>query len=183
MVKISCRVLPFELQDSPVVGGVFMSGTDFGTQVSTFCSVETYRRLWMPYYKRVNDWIHKNTNWKTFKHCCGSIRSLIPSLIESGFDILNPVQISAEGMDAKRLKSEFGKDIVFWGGGIDTQHTLPFGTPEEVYHEVLQNIEIFADGGGYVFNPVHNVQSNVPLENILAMFKALNEVRDIHSTF
>lgn len=161
---------------------VFLSGTDFGTQTGLFSSVETYRDLFKPYQKALNDKIHELTNWKTFIHSCGAIYDLIPDLIEAGFDILNPVQISAEGMDAKRLKSEFGKDIVFWGGGIDTQHTLPFGTPEEVYQEVIRNVEIFADGGGYVFNSVHNVQSNVPLENILAMFRALNEVRDIDMT-
>ena len=159
---------------------VFLSGTDFGTQTGLFSSLESYRSLFKPYQKALNDKIHELTSWKTFIHSCGAIYELVPDLIDAGFDILNPVQISAEGMDAKRLKSEFGKDIVFWGGGIDTQHTLPFGTPDEVYREVINNIEIFADGGGYVFNSVHNVQSNVPLENILAMFKALNEVRGIN---
>lgn len=162
---------------------VFLSGTDFGTQTGLFSSVESYRNLFKPYQKALNDKIHELTNWKTFIHSCGAIYELIPDLIDAGFDILNPVQISAEGMDAKKLKSEFGKEIVFWGGGIDTQHTLPFGTPGEVYNEVRKNIETFADGGGYVFNSVHNVQSNVPLENILAMFKALNDVRGISKDF
>lgn len=162
---------------------VFLSGTDFGTQTGLFNSVESYRDLFKPYQKALNDKIHEITNWKTFIHSCGAIYELIPDFIEAGFDILNPVQISAEGMDARRLKSDFGKDIVFWGGGIDTQHTLPFGTPDEVYKEVRKNIEIFADGGGYVFNSVHNVQSNVPLENILAMFNALNDVRGINKNY
>jgi uroporphyrinogen-III decarboxylase len=162
---------------------VFLSGTDFGTQTGLFNSVESYRDLFKPYQKALNDKIHELTNWKTFIHSCGAIYELIPDLIDAGFDILNPVQISADGMDAKKLKSEFGKEIVFWGGGIDTQHTLPFGTPEEVYREVRENIEIFSDGGGYVFNSVHNVQSNVPVNNILAMFNALNDVRGIDKNY
>ena len=92
---------------------------------------------------------------------------LIPDFIEAGFDILNPVQCSAQGMDPKTLKTEFGRDVVFWGGGVDTQNTLPFGTPEQIYREVSERIEIFADGGGFVFNSIHNVQSNVPTENLL----------------
>jgi uroporphyrinogen-III decarboxylase len=164
---------------APVIGNtidvVFICGTDFGTQTSTFCSVETYRDLWMPYYKRINDWIHENTGWKTFKHCCGSIKSLIPSFIDSGFDILNPVQISAANMDAKELKNEFGSQIVFWGGGADTQKTLPFGKPEDVRKEVLERCEIFGQGGGFVFSSIHNVQANTPVENIVAMFEAVKE--------
>jgi hypothetical protein len=162
---------------------VFVSGTDFGTQHSLFSSPETYRDLYKPYQKAVNEQIHKLTNWKVFIHTCGAVYDLIPDLIEAGFDILNPVQISASGMDPMRLKKEFGKDIVFWGGGVDTQKTLPFGTPDEVYHEVRKNIDIFAPGGGYVFNAVHNIQSNVPVENILALFRALNDARGIPATF
>ncbi len=154
---------------------IFICGTDFGTQTSTFCSTETFRNLWMPYYKRINDWIHKNTNWKTFKHCCGSVKSFIPSFIDSGFDILNPVQISAANMDAKELKSEFGDHIVFWGGGVDTQKTLPFGTPDDVRREVLERCEIFSPGGGFIFSSIHNIQANTPVENIVAMFDALKE--------
>ncbi|MBN2520374.1 MAG: methyltransferase, partial [Bacteroidales bacterium] len=162
---------------------VFLSGTDFGTQNGLFSSIESYRNLFKPYQKALNDKIHQLTNWKTFIHSCGAIYELIPDLIDAGFDVLNPVQISATGMDPKKLKNEFGKDIVFWGGGINTQHTLPFGTPEDVYKEVIRNVEIFNDGGGYIFNPVHNVQSNVPVENIIAMFNALNDVRGITKHF
>jgi len=129
----------------------------------------------MPYYKRINDWIHRHTAWKSFKHSCGAVYALIPSFIESGFDILNPVQVSAKGMDARRLKQEFGRDIVFWGGGVDTQKTLAFGTPEAVRAEVLERREIFGRDGGFVFNAVHNIQANVPIANIVAMFEALNE--------
>jgi uroporphyrinogen-III decarboxylase len=154
---------------------VFVSGTDFGTQTSQFCSVQTYRELYQPFHKAVNDQIHKLTKWKTFIHSCGAVRPFIPEFIEAGFDILNPVQCSARGMDPRTLKREFGKDIVFWGGGVDTQKTLPFGKPEEVYREVRERIDIFGEGGGYVFNSTHNVQSNVPTENILAMFRAIKD--------
>jgi uroporphyrinogen-III decarboxylase len=159
------------------VHAVFICGTDFGTQWSTFCSTETYRSLYHPYYKRVNDWIHIHTSWKTFKHSCGSVVSLIPSFIESGFDILNPVQCSAAGMDPVELKKEFGSEIVFWGGGVDTQKTLMFGTPGEVKEEVKKRCDIFGKDGGFVFNAVHNIQGNVPVPNVIAMFEALKEVR------
>lgn len=154
---------------------VFICGTDFGTQHSTFCSVDTYRSVWMPYYKRVNDWIHQNTSWKTFKHSCGAVATLIDSFIESGFDILNPVQVAASGMEPMHLKSSFGQDITFWGGGIDTQTTLMFKSPEEVRAQVLKHCEIFGKDGGFVFNTVHNIQGNVPVVNVVAMIRALHE--------
>ena len=157
------------------VQAVFLCGTDFGTQRSTFCSVAAFRELYMPYYKRLNDWVHRHTAWKTFKHSCGAVRTLIPSFIECGFDILNPVQTSAAGMDAAALKADFGGELVFWGGGVDTQGTLAFGTPEDVRTEVLRRCEIFGRGGGFVFNAVHNIQANVPVANIAAMFAALDE--------
>lgn len=160
-----------------LVNAVFICGTDFGTQWSTFCSVDTYNSLYHPYYKRINDWIHSHTTWKTFKHSCGSVISLIPSFIESGFDILNPVQCSAAGMNPVDLKKEFGSEIVFWGGGVDTQKTLMFGTPAQVRDEVRQRCEIFGKDGGFVFNAVHNIQCNVPVKNVVAMFEALREVR------
>ncbi|QBG49140.1 methyltransferase [Verrucomicrobia bacterium S94] len=158
---------------------VFTCGTDFGTQTSQFCSADTYEELWAPYYRRMNDWIHENTSWKTFKHCCGAVYPLIAHFVDSGFDILNPVQCSAADMDPQRLKDEFGDRIVFWGGGVDTQKTLPFGTPEEVYREVRERIDIFAPGGGFVFDAIHNVQANTPIENVVAMFKALEDARSL----
>ncbi len=103
------------------------------------------------------------------------MRDLIPDFIEAGFDILNPVQCSAAGMDAQELKKEYGRDLVFWGGGVDTQKTMPFGTPEEVYKEVKERIAIFNEGGGFVFNTIHNLQANSPLENMLAMLEAVKE--------
>jgi hypothetical protein len=159
--------------DRPQV--VFVSGTDFGTQISQFCSVDTYRKLYQPFHKAVNDQIHQLTNWKTFIHSCGAVLPLIPEFIAAGFDVLNPVQCSARGMDPRTLKREFGKDMVFWGGGVDTQKTLPFGTPEAVYREVRERIDIFSEGSGFVFNSTHNVLSNVPVPNLLAMFRAIQD--------
>jgi hypothetical protein len=157
------------------VQAAFLCGTDFGTQQSTFCSIAAFRELYMPYYKRINDWVHRHTAWKTFKHSCGAVATLIPAFIESGFDILNPVQVSAAGMDARNLKEKYGRDIVFWGGGIDTQKTLAFSAPEEVRAEVLERCEVFGRDGGFVFNSVHNIQANVPVRNVVAMFEAVGE--------
>lgn len=154
---------------------VMTCGTDFGTQTSAFCSVETFENLWSPHYRRVNDWIHDNTGWKTFKHSCGSVERFMKSFIECGFDIINPVQCSAAHMEADHLKREYGRDLVFWGGGVDTQHTLPFGTPEEVRTEVLGRCEVFGAGGGFVFNAIHNVQAGTPVENVVAMVDAVHE--------
>lgn len=154
---------------------IFLCGTDFGTQTSTFCSADTYKSLYHPYYKKMNDWIHAHTTWKTFKHSCGAVADFIPLFIESGFDILNPVQISASGMDPKTIKDQFGKDIVFWGGGIDTQQMLPFGKPAEIREQVLNNCEIFSRDGGFIFNTVHNIQGHTPIENIISMLNALRE--------
>jgi hypothetical protein len=154
---------------------VFVSGTDFGTQTSQFCSVRTYREMYKPFHKAVNDRIHQLSKWKTFIHSCGAVRPFIPDFIDAGFDVLNPVQCSATGMDPRLLKREFGRQLVFWGGGVDTQKTLPFGTPDEVYREVRERIDIFGEGGGYVFNGIHNLQSNVPTENLLALFRAVKD--------
>ena len=154
---------------------VFICGTDFGTQSSSFCSAATFNELWLPYYKQINGWVHKNTAWKTFKHSCGSVARFIPSFIECGFDILNPVQCSAAGMEPRHLKEAYGSSLVFWGGGVDTQNTLPFGTPEQVRREVLERCEIFAPGGGFVFNAIHNIQAGTPTANVIAMLEAVRE--------
>lgn len=153
----------------------FVTGTDFGTQRGPFISTKAYRDLYKPFHKAVNECIHRHSNWKTFIHSCGGIRPLIPEFIEAGFDILNPVQCSAMGMDARELKREYGKDLVFWGGGVDTQHTLSFGTPEAVYREVRERLSIFNEGGGFVFNTIHNIQATTPTENMLALFKAIKD--------
>jgi len=157
------------------VQATFVCGTDFGTQTSAFCSVKTLEELYAPYYKRVNEWIHAHTPWKTFKHSCGSVVKFIPTFLDAGFDILNPVQCSATGMEPEQLKANFGDRLVFWGGGVDTQHVLPFGTPAEVREQVLRRCEIFAPGGGFVFNTIHNVQAGTPVENIIAMLDAVHE--------
>ncbi len=154
---------------------VMVCGTDFGTQTSSFCSVETMRELWLPYYRQVNDWIHRHTGWKTFKHSCGAVEKFLPSFIEAGFDILNPVQCSAAGMDPVHLKRTYGDRLVFWGGGVDTQKVLPFGRPEEVREQVLRRCEVFAKNGGFVFNSVHNIQAGTPVKNIVAMVNAVAE--------
>jgi len=158
-----------------VIDAVFVCGTDFGTQSSSFCSVRTFRELYLPYYKQVNDWIHKNTRWKTFKHSCGSVERFLDSFIAAGFDILNPVQCSAANMEAEHLKDKYGDRLVFWGGGVDTQTVLPFGTPAEVRAQVLERCAVFARGGGFVFNSIHNVQAGTPVENIVAMIDAVRE--------
>ena len=160
------------------VQAAMVTGTDFGTQNSLFISPEAYRDLYMPFHKQVNAFIHSRTNWKTFIHTCGAVVELMGDFIESGFDILNPVQCSACGMDAGKLKDTYGKDIVFWGGAVDTQKTLPFGQPQEVYDEVRRRIDIFNADGGFVFNTIHNVQANVPTANLLAVFEALRDGAD-----
>jgi hypothetical protein len=152
-----------------------VSGTDFGTQRSEFISPDLYREFYKPYHKRINDWIHENTEWKTFYHTCGSVINLIDDFIESGMDIMNPVQCSANGMDPKFLKEKYGSKLTFWGGGIDTQKTLPFGTPEEVRVETTERLKIFAPNGGFVFNTIHNIQQPTPVENIIAMFNAIKD--------
>ncbi len=153
----------------------FVCGTDFGTQTSQFLSRETFNTLFAPYYRRVNDWVHRHTRWKTFKHSCGAVWPLIPDFLDCGFDILNPVQCSATGMDPARLKAQFGDRLVFWGGGVDTQHTLPFGTPEEVRAQVLERLRVFAPGGGFVFNTIHNLQALTPVANVVAMLDAIRD--------
>jgi hypothetical protein len=159
------------------VVGAFTTGTDFGTQSGLFISVKAYRDLYQPFHKEVNNWIHRHTGWKSFIHSCGSVYRLIPDFIESGFDILNPVQCSAAEMDPARLKAEFGDALTFWGGGVDTQQTLPFGTPAQVAEEVKSRIEKFGPGGGFVFNAIHNVQAKVPIANLMAMIETFNRYR------
>jgi len=152
---------------------VFMDGTDLASQNSLFCSPDTYRELYLPHARKVNDWVHAHTKWKAMKHCCGGCEPLIDGFIEAGYDVLNPVQTSARGMDPQHLVDTFGDRIVFWGGGVDTQQTLPFGTPDEVRRQVVERVRIFRQKNGFVFNTIHNIQCNTPTENLLAMFHAL----------
>jgi len=152
-----------------------LSSTDFGTQRGEFISPDLFRELYKPYYTKVMGWIHENTDWKILFHSCGSIVNLLDDFVEMGVDILNPVQCSATGMDPKFLKEKYGDKLVFWGGVVDTQQTLQFGTPEEVRAQVLERLEIFSKGGGYVINQVHNIQANTPVENLLALYGAVKE--------
>jgi uroporphyrinogen decarboxylase len=150
-----------------------VASDDAGTQRSELVSPELFGEMIIPHYRRVCDWVHDHTNWKTYLHSCGSIFHYIPLWIEAGIDILNPVQISAANMDPEKLMNSFGGKIVFWGGGCDTQNVLPLGTAEEVRAHVKSNIETFGSGdGGFVFTQVHNIQQNVPVENVEAMFEA-----------
>ena len=157
------------------VTAVFVSGTDFGQQNGPFISLNSYCDLFKPFHREVNNWIHKNTRWKSFIHSCGSVRALLPDFVDAGFDIINPVQCSAAGMAPEELKKEFGERVTFWGGGVDTQRTLPFGTPEEVRQEVCSRLKIFGKSGGYVFNTTHNVQARVPAQNVLAMYETVRK--------
>jgi hypothetical protein len=157
------------------VTAVYVTGTDFGQQNGPFISPKTYHDLFKPFHQEVTSWIHKNTQWKCFIHSCGSVRALLPDFIDAGFEIINPVQCSAAGMAPEELKKEFGDRVTFWGGGVDTLRTLPFGTPEEVRQEVSSRLKIFGRSGGYVFNTTHNVQARVPAENVLAMYETVRE--------
>ena len=152
-----------------------IASDDSGTQRGEFISPDLWAEMIKPHYAKLCGWIHRHTKMKAFFHCCGSIPGLIPHLIEAGVDILNPVQTSAAGMDPAGLKSRFGGRIVFWGGGCDTQSVLPSASPEEVREQVRERMRIFKPGGGYVFNQVHNIQANVPAENIRAMLEAAHD--------
>ena len=153
-----------------------VASDDAGTQKGELLAPDLFREMIKPHYRRLCDWVHTHTNWKTYLHSCGSIYHYIPEWIDAGIDILNPVQISAANMEPERLMKEFGGKIVFWGGGCDTQKVLPLGTPEEVRDHVRRNIEVFASGsGGFVFTQVHNIQQDVPVENVEAMFEAARE--------
>ena len=149
---------------------VFTYWDDLAGQNGWIINPEMYRRMIKPKQKRLVEAIKKKTKAKLFYHSCGATRDLIPDLIEIGFDILNPVQVSAKDMNTKELKNEFGREMVFWGGGVDTQHVLPFGKPQEVADEVKRRIDDLAPGGGYVFAVVHNIQAFVPPENIVVAF-------------
>jgi len=149
---------------------VYQYGDDVATQETWMISPDAYAGLIKPRQRRLFEAIRSKTEAKLFYHGCGAVFDLIPHLIEIGVDVLNPVQVSARGMDSKRLKATYGKDIVFWGGGVDTQHVLPFGSPDEVRAEVTQRISDFSPDGGFVFASVHNIQAFVPPENIVTAF-------------
>ena len=148
---------------------------DLGTQRGPLIAPEMYRRFIKPFHRRITDTIKKHSQAKIFLHSCGAVSEFIPDLIDAGFDILNPVQFNARGMDILELKRNFGQSVVFWGGGVDTQHTLPKGTQDAVANEVKRNTEILMKDGGYVFAQVHNIQADVPPGNIKAMYDAFHK--------
>ena len=150
-------------------------GDDLGMTQGPFMAPEIYRQLFKPRHKILCDYVKTHSKMHTFIHSCGSISLLMPDLIEAGIEIFNPVQTNANGMDPRFLKKEFGKDCTFWGGGIETVGTLNTGTPEKIREQVLERLEIFSKGGGFVFNTVHNILPDVPPENIIAMFNAIKE--------
>jgi len=154
---------------------IVMIGDDLAGQDGPLFSPDFYRKFVKPRHKKLIEHIKSLTPAKIWYHTCGGCSTYIPELIDNGIDILNPVQISAANMEAQNLKDAFGKDIVFWGGGIDSQHVLPFAKPDEIREHVRRNLEIFKPGGGYVFNSVHNIQAGVPAENIIAMYDAAYE--------
>lgn len=154
---------------------IIQVGDDLGTQHGPFMSLEIYRKLLKPRHRRLWQFIKKKTDAYLFLHCCGSISQFIPDLIELGVDALNPVQVSAKGMDTNRLKKDFGDDITFWGGGCDTQKVLPYRTLRDVEEEVRRRIRDLAPGGGFVFSQVHNIQPGVPPENIIAMYRTVRK--------
>ena len=162
-----------ELKD---VVDVVVEADDYGSQDSQLISPDQFRSMFKPHIHRVLEFIKKKApEVKIFFHSCGNVRPIIPDFIEMGVDILNPVHIKAQGMKPEALKKDFGKDITFWGGGVDTQGILPNGTPQEVADDVKRNIDALAPEGGFVFNTVHNIQSEVPVENMLAMWNTLHE--------
>lgn len=152
-------------------------GDDLGMDTGMFMSQEKYQQLFKPYHKQLNEYVHKNSKMKTFLHSCGSIYPIIGDLIDAGYDVLNPVQTTAYQMDPATLKKEFGKDITFWGGGCNTRSILNRSTASEVYDYSRKMIDIFAPGGGFVFNQEHNIMPDVPAENLLAMYKAVADSR------
>ncbi len=167
----------------PRLGGhvdVVRQGDDYGGQNGLLISRDTYRKCFFPRYRTIFEFLKKTAEKEvfTFLHSCGSVRELIPDFIECGVDVLNPVQVAAAGMDTKELKREYGRDIAFWGGGVDTQHVLPRGSAEEVRDEVRRRIDDLSPGGGFVFGTVHNIQGDVPPENILTMWKTYRQMRD-----
>jgi len=156
---------------------VFISSTDFGTQNGLLLSPQIFRDFYVPHFKKVNGWIHQNTKWKTLYHCCGSIFDIIEDFIECGADCLNPIQISASNMEPKKIKEKAEGRLVVWGGCVDCQTTISFGSLADVEKELRSGIELFGKNGGLICSIIHNIQSDVPDENIIRIFDVLKEYR------
>ena len=150
---------------------------DLGSQQGPLINPAYFRKTIKPMLRNFCDGIRRHTDAAIYMHSCGSVDKFIPDLIDAGINVLNPVQFTAKGMEHSRLKKEFGKDIVFWGGGVDTQNTLPFGTPDQVTEEVKRAMDIMAPGGGFVFAPVHRIQDDVPIENMIRFFETVEKYR------
>lgn len=162
----------------PLIGDyadVVQEADDLAGQFGLLISPEIYRSVIKPRHKKICDFIKARSSAKIFYHCCGAIRDIIPDLVECGFDIINPVQVSAAGMESKALKRDFGRDVVFWGGAVDTQGVFTDGTPAQVRDEVRRRVDDFGPGGGFIAAAVHNIQANVPPENVMAMWEAIRE--------
>ncbi|MCL5986815.1 MAG: uroporphyrinogen-III decarboxylase [Actinobacteria bacterium] len=175
LVDIYMQMLSNFIDEVGIYLDVIYYADDLGMQNGSLISLDLYRKLIKPGHKKIFDFIKRKSHAKIFYHCCGAISEFIPDFIDLGIDILNPVQVSALGMDTRWLKKEFGSQLIFWGGGCDTQRVLPFGTPEEVRTEVKSRIGDLAPGGGFVFCQVHNIQDNVPAQNIAAMYETVNK--------
>lgn len=156
---------------------VFLCGTDFGTQHGEIMSEKMFKDLYVPYFKRINGWVHENTGWKTVYHSCGSLVNILDDMVECGIDCLNPIQTSADHMDPQVLKEKYNRELTFWGGGVDGQTTLAHGTPDDVEREMRDRIRILGKDGGFVFSAVHNLQSNVDIANVQRIFDVLKEYR------
>jgi uroporphyrinogen decarboxylase len=152
---------------------IILFGDDLGMQTGPIISPRMYREFFKPRHRLLWNRAKQLADIKVMLHCCGGVRELMPDLIEAGLDAINPVQISCSGMEADRLKADFGKDITFWGGGCDTRNILPTGTPQQVAENVKEQVSILSPGGGFVFQQVHNILANIPPANIVAMFDAV----------
>jgi len=154
---------------------VIRFGDDLGMTSGPFMDLDTFRKFLKPRYKILCDYVKKHSNMKIFLHSCGSIKQFIPDLIEVGFDIINPVQTNCYQMDLLTLKNEFGRDITFWGGGVDTASVINRATPQEVRKDVLTRCEVLSKDGGFIFAPIHNILSEVPPQNVMAAYNAVKE--------
>lgn len=175
LMAIHLRTLEKACKSVGDVADIVRFGDDLGMDTGPMMAPDTYRDIFKKHHAALCDYVHKNSTMKTFLHSCGSIHSLLPDLIEAGFDVINPVQTVSRDMEPENLKREFGKDITFWGGGADTRTEINHGTPESVRKHVLERLDIFTPGGGFVFNTVHNIMPDVPPENIVAMYDAIRE--------
>ncbi len=175
LMAIHLETLDKVIQAVGDVGDIIRFGDDLGTDNGPFMPPDIYRKLFKPRHQKLCDYVKKHSSMRTYLHSCGSIYKLIPDLIDAGFQVLNPVQTNCADMEPEKLKREFGRDVTFWGGGVDTRTVLNRAAPSAVKAHVKRRLDIFSPGGGYVFNPVHNILPEVPPENIIAMFEAVQE--------